>query len=114
MWVSGCFAALRSVICVELLGLAQLTSAFGILLLFMGFAALLGTPIAGKQYIGWPRPARQQRLEEGMLQFVRRELDMWDTVSSFMSSFGFSFGLRPGLRLSNEVSRLFGMDQKSS
>uniref|UniRef100_A0A914UI00 Major facilitator superfamily (MFS) profile domain-containing protein n=2 Tax=Plectus sambesii TaxID=2011161 RepID=A0A914UI00_9BILA len=43
----ACFAALRSIICVELLGLARLTSAYGFLLLFMGLAALVGTPIAG-------------------------------------------------------------------
>ncbi|KHN86540.1 Monocarboxylate transporter 14 [Toxocara canis] len=40
------FGALRSVICVELLGLERLSSAFGILLLFMGIAALIGPPIA--------------------------------------------------------------------
>ncbi|KAH7732080.1 Protein M03B6.2 [Aphelenchoides avenae] len=42
----GCFAALRSVICVELLGLEKLTNAYGILLLFMGVAALAGPPFA--------------------------------------------------------------------
>uniref|UniRef100_F1L0U5 Monocarboxylate transporter 3 n=1 Tax=Ascaris suum TaxID=6253 RepID=F1L0U5_ASCSU len=40
------FGALRSVICVELLGLERLSSAFGILLLFMGIAALVGPPTA--------------------------------------------------------------------
>ncbi|TMS37058.1 hypothetical protein L596_004075 [Steinernema carpocapsae] len=42
----ACFAALRSVICVELLGLEKLTNAYGILLLFMGIAALVGPPFA--------------------------------------------------------------------
>uniref|UniRef100_A0A1I8A2B8 MFS domain-containing protein n=1 Tax=Steinernema glaseri TaxID=37863 RepID=A0A1I8A2B8_9BILA len=42
----ACFAALRSVICVELLGLEKLTNAYGILLLFMGVAALVGPPFA--------------------------------------------------------------------
>uniref|UniRef100_A0A183BPC3 MFS domain-containing protein n=1 Tax=Globodera pallida TaxID=36090 RepID=A0A183BPC3_GLOPA len=40
------FAALRSIICVELLGIDRLTSAFGMLMLFMGVAALLGPPFA--------------------------------------------------------------------
>lgn len=40
------FAALRSIICVELLGIERLTSAFGMLMLFMGVAALLGPPFA--------------------------------------------------------------------
>ena len=44
---TACFASLRSVICAELLGLSRLTSAFGLSLLFMGVAALVGAPIAG-------------------------------------------------------------------
>lgn len=36
------FAALRSIICVELLGIERLSSAFGMLMLFMGIAALFG------------------------------------------------------------------------
>ncbi|CEF60281.1 Major facilitator superfamily and Major facilitator superfamily domain, general substrate transporter and Major facilitator superfamily domain-containing protein [Strongyloides ratti] len=43
----ACFSALRSVICVELYGIEKLTNAFGILLLFMGFAAVSGAPFAG-------------------------------------------------------------------
>lgn len=43
----ACFSALRSVICVELYGIEKLTNAFGILLLFMGFAAISGAPFAG-------------------------------------------------------------------
>ncbi|CAJ0954180.1 unnamed protein product, partial [Mesorhabditis belari] len=42
----ACFAALRSVICVDLWGLEKLSSAFGTLLLFMGVGALVGSPIA--------------------------------------------------------------------
>jgi len=44
----ACFSALRSIIVVELLGLDKLTNAFGILLLFQGFGAVIGSPIAGK------------------------------------------------------------------
>lgn len=33
---------------VELLGLEKLTNAFGLLLLFQGIAACIGTPLAGK------------------------------------------------------------------
>nr|CAD2181413.1 unnamed protein product [Meloidogyne enterolobii] len=40
------FAALRSIICVELLGIERLSSAFGMLMLFMGIAALFGPPFA--------------------------------------------------------------------
>jgi MFS family permease len=43
----ACFAALRSVITVELLGLERLTSAFGLLLMFQGIAVTIGSPIAG-------------------------------------------------------------------
>ncbi|KAL0275611.1 UNVERIFIED_CONTAM: hypothetical protein PYX00_003413 [Menopon gallinae] len=43
----ACFASLRSIVLVELLGLEKLTNAFGILLLFQGFAAAIGAPIAG-------------------------------------------------------------------
>ena len=44
---SAAFASLRSILLVELLGLEKLTNAFGLLLLFQGFAALFGSPIAG-------------------------------------------------------------------
>ncbi|XP_067128313.1 monocarboxylate transporter 12-B-like [Centruroides vittatus] len=43
----ACFAALRSVITVELLGLEKLTNAFGLILLFQGVATMVGSPIAG-------------------------------------------------------------------
>ncbi|KAK0077459.1 hypothetical protein PV325_003938 [Microctonus aethiopoides] len=41
------FAALRSILVVELVGLEKLTNAFGLLLLFQGIAASVGAPIAG-------------------------------------------------------------------
>uniref|UniRef100_A0A915HY52 Monocarboxylate transporter n=1 Tax=Romanomermis culicivorax TaxID=13658 RepID=A0A915HY52_ROMCU len=44
---TACFASLRSIICVQLLGLEKLTNAFGLLLLFMGIASLIGSPLAG-------------------------------------------------------------------
>jgi MFS transporter, MCT family, solute carrier family 16 (monocarboxylic acid transporters), member 14 len=46
----ACFSALRSIIVVELLGLDKLTNAFGILLLFQGIAAVIGSPLAGFLY----------------------------------------------------------------
>ncbi|CAJ0584524.1 unnamed protein product, partial [Mesorhabditis spiculigera] len=42
----ACFAALRSVMCVDLWGTQKLSSSFGTLMLFMGFGALLGSPCA--------------------------------------------------------------------
>lgn len=44
---TACFASLRSIICVALLGLEKLTNAYGLLLLFMGMASLIGSPMAG-------------------------------------------------------------------
>ncbi|VDK52725.1 unnamed protein product [Gongylonema pulchrum] len=44
---AACFSALRSIICVELLGLEKLPNAFGMMMLCMGVAALIGPPIAG-------------------------------------------------------------------
>jgi len=46
----SCFASLRSILVVELLGLERLTNAFGLLLLFQGIAACIGAPIAGEFY----------------------------------------------------------------
>ncbi|UMM33333.1 hypothetical protein L5515_006857 [Caenorhabditis briggsae] len=43
----ACFAALRSVICVELIGVEKLSNAFGILMVFMGIGAVAGSPVAG-------------------------------------------------------------------
>ncbi|XP_045769561.1 monocarboxylate transporter 2 isoform X1 [Maniola jurtina] len=42
----ACFASLRSILVVEYIGLEQLTNCFGLFLLFQGFGALLGGPIA--------------------------------------------------------------------
>ena len=44
----ACFAALRSVIVLELIGLEKMSNAFGILLTFMGVGAVVGSPMAGK------------------------------------------------------------------
>lgn len=46
-FTSGAYVGLTSVILVDLIGLNYLTNAFGQLLLFQGFASLLGPPIAG-------------------------------------------------------------------
>ncbi|GFU21503.1 monocarboxylate transporter 14 [Nephila pilipes] len=46
----GCFATLRSIVIVELLGLERLTNAFGLLLLFQGIASIIGAPVAGMFY----------------------------------------------------------------
>uniref|UniRef100_A0A1B0GL20 Major facilitator superfamily (MFS) profile domain-containing protein n=2 Tax=Lutzomyia longipalpis TaxID=7200 RepID=A0A1B0GL20_LUTLO len=48
----ACFSALRSIIVVDLLGLEKLTNAFGILMLFQGIAAAIGSPIAGA-FMSW-------------------------------------------------------------
>ncbi|KAJ8912077.1 hypothetical protein NQ315_000583 [Exocentrus adspersus] len=44
--VITCFASLRSIVVVDLLGLEKLTNAFGLLLLFQGVAAIIGAPLA--------------------------------------------------------------------
>lgn len=46
----ACFAALRSIVVVEFLGLERLTNCFGLFLLFQGIGALIGSPIAGMLY----------------------------------------------------------------
>lgn len=43
----ACFAALRSIIAVEMFGVEKLTNAFGLLLLFQGVASVIGSPVAG-------------------------------------------------------------------
>ncbi|KAI5726349.1 hypothetical protein M8J76_001091 [Diaphorina citri] len=43
----SCFASLRSIVIVDLVGLTKLTNAFGLLLLFQGVAAAIGSPLAG-------------------------------------------------------------------
>ncbi|XP_067013386.2 monocarboxylate transporter 14 isoform X2 [Anabrus simplex] len=46
-FAAACFASLRSIVIVDLLGLDKLTNAFGLLLLFQGVAACIGSPMAG-------------------------------------------------------------------
>ncbi|KAL1494287.1 hypothetical protein ABEB36_009910 [Hypothenemus hampei] len=46
----GAYVGLTSVILVDLLGLENLTNAFGLLLLFQGIASLIGPPIAGSLF----------------------------------------------------------------
>jgi len=52
-FIAACFASLRSILIVELMGLDKLTNAFGLLLLFQGVAAVIGSPIAGIKGIGF-------------------------------------------------------------
>ncbi|XP_037913959.1 uncharacterized protein LOC119653442 isoform X3 [Hermetia illucens] len=47
--VSG-YISLTSIILVDLLGLDKLTNAFGLLILFRGFATIIGSPLAGAVY----------------------------------------------------------------
>lgn len=44
------YISLTSIILVDLLGLDKLTNAFGLLILFRGGAAIVGTPLAGALY----------------------------------------------------------------
>lgn len=46
----GAYVGLTSVILVDLLGLDNLTNAFGLLLLFQGIASFVGPPIVGVLY----------------------------------------------------------------
>lgn len=47
---SAGYISLTSIILVDLLGLEKLTNAFGLLILFRGAAAIVGTPLAGAIY----------------------------------------------------------------
>lgn len=47
---SGAYVGLTSVVLVDLLGLDNLTNAFGLLLLFQGIASVLGPPFCGWLY----------------------------------------------------------------
>src|SRR5439155_19485325 len=47
LFVSG-YISLTSIILVDLLGLDNLTNAFGLLILFRGAASIVGPPVAGK------------------------------------------------------------------
>jgi hypothetical protein len=49
VYIAACFASLRSILIVELIGLDKLTNAFGLLLLFQGVAAAIGSPLAGRK-----------------------------------------------------------------
>lgn len=44
------YISLTSIILVDLLGLDKLTNAFGLLILFRGAAAIVGSPLAGAIY----------------------------------------------------------------
>lgn len=44
------FIALTSIVLVDLLGIAQLTNAFGLLCLLRGVAAIIGPPLAGSMF----------------------------------------------------------------
>lgn len=44
------YISLTSIILVDLLGLDRLTNAFGLLILFRGAAAIVGSPLAGAVY----------------------------------------------------------------
>ena len=48
MFFSAAFIALRSIVICELLGVAKLSNALGLLLLFQGLASVVGTPLSGK------------------------------------------------------------------
>lgn len=48
--VSAGYISLTSIILVDLLGLDRLTNAFGLLILFRGAAAIVGSPLAGAVY----------------------------------------------------------------
>uniref|UniRef100_A0A915PUE6 Major facilitator superfamily (MFS) profile domain-containing protein n=1 Tax=Setaria digitata TaxID=48799 RepID=A0A915PUE6_9BILA len=45
-WSVACFSSLRTIICIELLGLEKLSNAFGMMMLCMGIAVLIGPPLA--------------------------------------------------------------------
>merc|ERR1711933_251907 len=44
------YVILETIVLVEILGLDNLTSAFGLVLVFQGLASMIGTPIAGAIY----------------------------------------------------------------
>jgi hypothetical protein len=58
VYIAACFASLRSILIVELMGLDKLTNAFGLLLLFQGIAATIGSPIAGIIEIAFKAPMK--------------------------------------------------------
>ena len=48
---SGAYVGLTSVVLVDILGLDNLTNAFGLLLLFQGIASVMGPPFIGRNVI---------------------------------------------------------------
>lgn len=50
VFVPAGYISLTSIILVDLLGLERLTNAFGLLILFRGAAAIVGSPLAGALY----------------------------------------------------------------
>lgn len=48
---SGAYIGLTSVILIDLVGLDSFVQAYGIQLLFMGIARIIGQPVIGKLYI---------------------------------------------------------------
>ena len=50
VFIAAGYISLTSIILVDLLGLDKLTNAFGLLILFRGAAAILGSPLAGAVY----------------------------------------------------------------
>lgn len=50
MFSAAGYISLTSIILVDLLGLDKLTNAFGLLILFRGAAAIIGSPLAGAVY----------------------------------------------------------------
>lgn len=50
LYISAAYISLTSIILVDLLGLDKLTNAFGLLILFRGAAAIVGSPLAGIVY----------------------------------------------------------------
>lgn len=48
---SGGNVALLSIVLVDIVGIEKLSDAFGVLLLFMGIAAAIGSPIVGEYWI---------------------------------------------------------------
>ena len=48
---SGGYIALTAIVLVDIVGIEKLSDAFGVILLFMGIAAAIGSPITGEYWI---------------------------------------------------------------
>lgn len=48
---SGGYVALTAIVLADIVGIEKLSDAFGVLLLFVGIATAIGTPIVGKYFI---------------------------------------------------------------